>query len=218
MNAVTSWFRGHRTLASVVTVALVVGVPLTFAALNPGYPVTDVQLSARDVWVTKSSDERAGRLNTQVGQLDASVRTLVRTFDVLQDGETILLDDPSANVLRQVDSSTILTSGALTTHIPAGATAKLDGHVLAIESPAGKLWRVAVSDNTNLNFDESSPAVDIPRLGPGSQISVERDGTVDAATRTGKLYQLNASTGAVRTLSIPNLSDSYQLSSVCRKR
>ncbi len=71
MNAVTTWFRGHRTLASVVTISLVVGVPVTFAVLNPGYPVSDVQLTARDVWVTKKSADVAGRVNTQISQLDS---------------------------------------------------------------------------------------------------------------------------------------------------
>jgi hypothetical protein len=214
VNAVTSWLRGHRTLASVVTISLIVGVPLTFAAINPGYPVTDVQLSARDVWVTKSSAELAGRVNTQVGQLDSSLPTLSRDFDVLQDGESIFLEDQTANVLRQVDPNKVVTSGATTTDLPAGATVKFDGGVLAVESGAGKLWRVPVSDTGYLNFDyKTTPSVNIPKLGANAQISVERDGTVDVATTTGALYQLDATTGAVRSSSIPHLSK-LQLSSV----
>jgi hypothetical protein len=197
----------------VVTLSLIVGVPLTFAAINPGYPVTDVQLTARDVWVTKSSAELAGRMNTQVGQLDSSVSSVSHDFDVLQDGETVLLVDSTSNALRQVDSSLVRTSSATTTTLPGGATVDLDGGVLAVESSAGKLWRVPISDGATLNFDyQSTPAADL-RLGAGAQVSVERDGTVDAATTSGTLYQLDAATGAVRSSSIPKVTN-FQLSSV----
>ncbi|HEX4443157.1 MAG TPA: Ig-like domain-containing protein [Galbitalea sp.] len=209
----TLWFRGHRTLASVVTLSLIVGVPLTFAAINPGYPVTSVQLTARDVWVTKSSAELAGRMNTQVGQLDSSVSTVSHDFDVLQDGETVLLADSTSGVMRQVDPSLVRTSSATTTTLPSGADVELDGGVLAVESAAGKLWRVPVADGSPVNFDyQSTPSADV-HLGAGAQVSVERDGTVDAATTTGTLYQLDASTGAVRSSPIPRLTN-FQLSSV----
>ena len=38
MNAFTNWFRTRRTLASVVVIALMAGVPLTVAVLHQGFP------------------------------------------------------------------------------------------------------------------------------------------------------------------------------------
>ncbi|HEX4059282.1 MAG TPA: Ig-like domain-containing protein [Galbitalea sp.] len=214
MNAVTSWYRGHRVVASVVTISLIVGIPLTFAAIDPGYPVADVQLSARDVWVTRSSHELVGRINTQVGQLDSSLSTVSPNVDLFQDGESIFMQDKSSGALRQVDPNLVDTSVATTTQLPPNATLDLDGEVLAVESSAGKLWRVPVTDGSPLNFDPAStPTVKIRPLGSGAKISVERDGTVDVATTTGTFYQLDASTGAVRSSSIPKLTN-YQLSSV----
>ena len=210
MNAVTTWFRGHRTLASVVTISLVVGVPLTFAVINPGYPVSDVQLTARDVWVTKKSSDLAGRMNTQISQLDSSVYAS-DDFDVVQYGPSVFLDDETSNALKQVDPSLVTTSPTATTKLPPGAKVYLDGGILAIEGQ-GRVWRIPVSGTLAFDY-QTTPSAKLSKLAADAQVSVERDGTVDIATTAGTLYQLDAQSGQVRTSSIPRLR-SYELSSV----
>ena len=70
VNALSSFTKRHRTTASALVIALVVGIPLTVAALHPGFPVSDVKLTARDVWVTNGEQLLGGRLNRQIDELN----------------------------------------------------------------------------------------------------------------------------------------------------
>ena len=48
MGTFTSWVRTRKAAASTVAITLLAGVPLTFAVLHQGFPVTDVDLAARE--------------------------------------------------------------------------------------------------------------------------------------------------------------------------
>ena len=56
MGTFTSWLRGRKQVASVTALAVLVGVPLGFAVLHQGFPVTDPDLRAREVWVTNAEE------------------------------------------------------------------------------------------------------------------------------------------------------------------
>lgn len=90
LSALASWVRGHKAIASTVALALVAGIPVTFAVLHKGFPVSDVNLDSRDVWVTNADKLMGGRLNHQIGELDASVTGGSSDLDVLQDGGAYL--------------------------------------------------------------------------------------------------------------------------------
>ena len=70
MGTFTSWVRTRKAAASTVAITLLAGVPLTFAVLHQGFPVTDVDLEAREVWVTNGKELLAGRLNRQIELLN----------------------------------------------------------------------------------------------------------------------------------------------------
>jgi len=55
--------KSRKTIASALVFAVIAGIPLTIAALHPGFPVADVELTARDVWVTNGEQLLGGRLN-----------------------------------------------------------------------------------------------------------------------------------------------------------
>src|SRR5512141_1790638 len=78
------------------------GVPFTFAVLHQGFPVSDVDLTARDLWVTNGKELLAGRLNRQIEELNASVNASSSTFDVVQDGEDVFLIDGSAGTIERI--------------------------------------------------------------------------------------------------------------------
>ena len=103
MGTVSSWLRGRRVSASVVVLSVLAGVPLTFAVLHEGFPVTDVDLAARDVWVTNGKQLLAGRLNRQIEELNGSVNAASTAFDVLQDGDDVFLIDSSVGSIERVD-------------------------------------------------------------------------------------------------------------------
>ena len=91
-------FARASRVASAVALAVVVGVPVTFAVLHQGFPVTDPDLRARDVWVTNGQELLAGRLNRQIEELDAAVATASNDVDVFQDGDDVFLLDASVEV------------------------------------------------------------------------------------------------------------------------
>ncbi len=49
MNRIIRWARARKATASALVVAIAAGAPLTIAALYPGFPVSEVDLTSRDV-------------------------------------------------------------------------------------------------------------------------------------------------------------------------
>ena len=94
VNRFGAWTKRHKTTATALVIALVAGIPLTIAALHPGFPISDVQLNSRDVWVTNGEQLLGGRLNRQIDELNGSVTAASASFDVLQDADTLFMYDP----------------------------------------------------------------------------------------------------------------------------
>lgn len=168
--------RGKRSLATVVTIALVAGGTLTVAAMHPGFPVADVDLTARDVWVTNGDQLLGGRLNRQIEELNGSVIASSPNFDVVQEGETLLLHDPDLNRLESVDAATTQVTSAI--QIPAGADVALGGGVLAIVGD-GKLWSIPATGD--LQFDPAGQPP-LAEVGEGARVAVTADGAVFAVS------------------------------------
>ncbi|MGV8851672.1 MAG: Ig-like domain-containing protein [Rhodoglobus sp.] len=169
--------RTRKTIASAVVVSLVVGVPLTFAALHPGFPVSDVDLTASDVWVTNGEQLLGGRLNRQIDELNGSVIASSAQFDVLQDGDALFMNDPVAHRVESVDPATTEVTSAI--DVPNDAEVSFGGTNLAIVSPQGELWIVpAVGD---LQFNYVSDPVLIS-LGVGGRATVTSSGVVIAVS------------------------------------
>ena len=112
-----------QAVASAVALAVAVGVPVTFAVLHQGFPVTDPDLRARDVWVTNGQELLAGRLNRQIEELDAAVATASNDVDVFQDGDDVFLLDASVGSVERIDPSfTTLTQRI---DVPLGSRSRL---------------------------------------------------------------------------------------------
>jgi hypothetical protein len=103
VGRLSSWLRVRKTTASVVALAVLAGVPVTFAVLHEGFPVSDVDLTARDVWVTNGKQLLAGRMNRQIEELNGAVNAASNAFDMLQDGDDVFLYDESVGSLERID-------------------------------------------------------------------------------------------------------------------
>ena len=203
------FFKGRRTTASVVTIALIVGVPMTFAILHPGYPTSDVKLNARDVWVTNAQELLAGRLNRQISDLSGAVRTASSSFDVHQDGDTVFLQDERNNTLQRIDPA--YTTLADPVALPLGAQVSYGGGILSIVSPdTGKLWVVNAAGRIQFDAGSTPPSA---TLGEGGQATVSTLGTVFAVSPSGRLLRFPADGTAAVTTSFPKL-EAFQLSAV----
>ncbi|MFW8745447.1 hypothetical protein, partial [Mesorhizobium japonicum] len=161
MSLVSAIARHKKGVASAVAIVAVAAVPITFAILHQGFPVTDVTLDAKDVWVTNSHSLQGARLNRQIEELDGAVSGQASDLDVAQSGSRVVLFDPSRGELSRIDPAyTELVEPA---KMPAGAQVALGGSTLAITADDGRLWVVDITNG--LTFDPSQqPAL---KLGPG---------------------------------------------------
>ncbi|WP_166984465.1 Ig-like domain-containing protein [Paramicrobacterium fandaimingii] len=201
------WLRGRKVTASVVVASLIVAVPVTFAVLHPGYPASDVDLEARDVWVTNGKELLAGRLNKQIEELDASVATLANDINIFQDGDLALLHDRVSSTVQTIDAAyTTLGNSA---DLPPGAELAYGGGRLAVLEPdSGSLWITTVAGGLDFTTVNNDPLL---KLGPDAAIAVSKEGEVFAASPTdGVLYSYPPTGGKPSEQQIPS-SESYQL-------
>jgi hypothetical protein len=204
---VLSWLKGRKVTASVVALSVLVAVPVTVAVLHEGFPVTDVDLSARDVWVTNGSELMAGRLNRQIEELNASVAAVSNDIDVLQNGENVLLHDRSASSVERIDSAfTTLIERA---ELPPNSDLSLGDTTLSILAPdTGELWVTPTAEELRFSTIDTKP---IAKLGADAQSVVSSEGTVFAVSpKKKKLYAYPAAGGDPTITNLPALTE-YQL-------
>ncbi|GMA94062.1 hypothetical protein GCM10025881_08860 [Pseudolysinimonas kribbensis] len=174
MSLVKSVVRHKRGVWSGIVVAGLAAIPIAFAVMHQGFPVTDVTLDAKDVWVTNGHSLQGGRLDRQIEELDGAVSGASSDLDVAQNGSSVFLFDPSRGDISRIDPAyTELVEPA---KMPAGSHVALGGDTLAITSPDGRLWAIDVANG--LTFDPSQrPAL---KLGAGGQAVVTASGAVVA--------------------------------------
>ncbi|MBM7505091.1 Ig-like domain-containing protein [Agromyces aurantiacus] len=175
MVTLRSWLRSRRNVASATAIAVLAGVPVGIAVLHQGFPVTDPDLRAREVWVTNAEDLLAGRLNRQIEELDAAVATATNEIDVFQDGEDAFLYDPGVGSIERIDPS--FTTLVQRIDVPPASSVAYGGDVLAVLSPEGELWRVPAGAELAFDFRGTDPVAD---LGDGAEVAVSAEGTVFA--------------------------------------
>ncbi|MEO6828109.1 MAG: Ig-like domain-containing protein, partial [Microbacteriaceae bacterium] len=178
MTLVSSIARHRKAVASAVVVAIVAAIPISFALLHQGFPETDVQLDAKDVWVTNGNALLGGRLNRQIEELSGAVSGQAHDLDVVQNGDSVFLVEAAEGRISRIDPAyTNLVEPAT---IPDGSAVALGGTTLAIVSPAGALWAVNVANG--LTFDPESPPT--AQLGAGGTAVVTPNGVVLATSVT----------------------------------
>jgi len=209
VRATTWWTRGRKAVASVTALVVAIGVPFSVAVLHQGFPVTDVELTTRDVWVTNGEDVLAGRLNRQIEELDAAVAGATPQLNVVQNGTDVFLFDTDAGSLERVDPA--FTRLAERVDLPSDATVQLGGKSLAIlDQSKGDLWVIDIS--VALDYDP----VDKPtlELGPDAAVAVSPDGTVFATSPSDQVLYTIAGIGAKPAETSLDFSPEHQLTAV----
>jgi hypothetical protein len=206
--SLVGWMRGRRTVASVTALVVLIAAPVTLAVLHNGFPLSDLNLQAKDVWVTNASKALVGRLNTQITELDGGVSAAAKTFDVLQNGDSLFVSNSDQNSLLRIDPSFATLEQKVDTSN--GAEVTFGGGRIAIVRPGdGALWVLDASGP--LQFDPKSPPV--MKLGAGGAAAVGVDGTIAAAsTSKHALYEIAAgSLSPVRKATMSGSSPSVTL-------
>ncbi|WP_143103002.1 Ig-like domain-containing protein [Agrococcus baldri] len=173
------WITRHRK--STVAGALVTAVSVALGILAftyDGFTTTDVDLNDGGVWVTKTESQQLGRINIQAQELDAGLTSPTASFDVLQDGDHVLLHNQEASQAIVVDTLQVILGSSVP--LPPQGRIALGGGIVAVLDPSdGMLWVMEFSDFTAFSVEATEP---IAELGAGAAIEVGRDGTVHAVS------------------------------------
>jgi hypothetical protein len=201
--------KSRKATASALVIAVIAGIPLTIAALHPGFPVSDVDLTSRDVWVTNGQQLLGGRLNRQIDELNGSVVASSADFTVLQDGDTLFMYDPDAGRVESVSPATTKVTSAI--DVPKDSEVSYGGTTIAIVSPKGELWTISSVGDLQFNYVSTPPTL---KLGSGGHAVVAKDGTVIAvSSQNKKLYKIASLADAPVESSFPGVG-TFQLSAV----
>ncbi|WP_251857582.1 Ig-like domain-containing protein [Herbiconiux sp. L3-i23] len=206
----TAWLRERKTLASTLTLAILAGVPVTFAVLHQGFPVTDADLVSRDVWVTNGERLLAGRLNRQIEELNGAVETSSRSIDVFQEGGDVFLTDADASTVERVDPA--FTTLVQKADLPPGAVVAFGGKTLAVLDPAdGRAWAVDVTNE--LAFDPVATEPDV-EAGAEASITVTDKGALFVASPENDTLISLESPGAAPVVTPLDLDGAVQATTV----
>lgn len=159
-------------LSSVTVGVAVPAVLATLAIINPGYDISDVDLNDGSVWITNTTELKAGRYHAKVKEINGGVVPTDQTFDVLQDGQDVLIAQGAS--LSRVDPANVAFDAVA--QIPAGAATSMAAGVLAVTDDSGSVWVQRVSDLTTID-DTTPPLAD---FGDGAVSTVDRSGIVHA--------------------------------------
>ncbi|WAC67305.1 Ig-like domain-containing protein [Agrococcus sp. SL85] len=165
--------RSAAAAALISAVSIVLGV---LAVAYDGFTATDVDLHDGGVWVTRTQTQQLGHLNVQAEALDAGLVAPTDDFDVLQDGDDVLLLARDSGAAILVDPVHVELGASV--QLPAGGGIALGGGVLAITDPAsGRLWAMPFDDIAGFDPATAEPTLE---LEPGLVAAVSLGGEVHA--------------------------------------
>lgn len=209
MRALRAFLRRHPTATTAVVLLAIVAIPVCFALAYRGFPVTDVTLQSKDVWVTNSEQVLAGRLNRQIDELNGATRPASTRFDVFQDGDDVFLHDETNATIERVDPA--LTIALQTTELPPESRVSYGADRLTVLAPDGELWVMDAGGDLRLDYKIDEPLAD---LGPGSAAVVAANGDVLAVSiDDGVLRRYAIADLTVTETPLPPLGD-YELTAV----
>lgn len=196
---------GFASGATLTTAALVV---TTLAVLHEGVPTADVELDDGGVWVTNAAERRVGHLNFSSRTLDGALFAPSSDFDVLQDGNIVLVHDRLGGSLQIVDPATLALGEQLA--LPGGEIA-FAGDTVAVLADGG-LHAVSPTALAGALFD---PEEALWTTGAGGDVAVSRDAV---ATVSGQRAQIAVSAvaqlgeGDPRVIALEGLDENAELS------
>ncbi|MFB2586551.1 Ig-like domain-containing protein, partial [Herbiconiux liukaitaii] len=156
-------------------VALSVGIA-TMAFVYEGVETADVELNDGGVWVTKPSGLLLGHLNYPAQVIDGGLRTGSNDFDVLQQGDTVLMLDKSGATLTPVNPMTVALETPV--NLPPQASVSLGGPTVSLlDGETGFLYSSPAAQAGSFVIDPEEP---LAELGAGSAAVTDVDGNIHA--------------------------------------
>ncbi|MTE23978.1 Ig-like domain-containing protein [Microbacterium sp. ZXX196] len=178
--SVFAWMRERKASVAGASVVVAGSIVLAgFAVAYEGNPTAEVELDDGSVWVTKSSSEVMGHLNTESALLDGQLRGATSSeIGILQSGENVLLHDRRDNTLSRVDGAAMVLGERVS--LEAGSAVEEGGGTLAILAPStGGLFIMPTTDMGAFSVEESEPTLELPA---DAVVTVGGNGAVHAAS------------------------------------
>ena len=174
----------RRRLVSRAAWGTAPAVLAVLAIVNPGAPVSQVDLHDGTVWLTNQTELRLGRYNPVVEELNAGLIAGGDSFDVLQDGFDVLL--VQQGTVAVVDPATVALAGQ--TSIGGGTQVSMAAGTTAVTRTVdGLVWARPTAMIGGLRVDVDEPDLE---LGEGGAAVVARSGTVLAVGPDGVAYRV----------------------------
>ncbi|MER7796736.1 Ig-like domain-containing protein [Microbacterium sp. NPDC096154] len=181
-----SWLRERRrTLAAGAVVAVAALGVTTMAVAYEGNPTTELDLHDGSVWITKQDEQYVGHFNNESRRLDGLLVAPTADYDVLQQGERLLVHDAGDGSLSPIDPAAVALGERV--EVPRGARVELGGDTVAILDPeSGALHVLPFAGVSSFGGAEAEPVL---VLGAGADFTVASDGTVYAvAPESGTVH------------------------------
>jgi hypothetical protein len=187
------WARTHKSLVATATSGSLVAVLVAVVAVvSTGYTAQRLDLGDSAVWVANGEDGFAGRVNTEVLELNTVVQTDSADVDVVQQGATVLLLDRTDATVGIVDAATSVVSDSVPLPPAEPGVFVAGDNVVVYSQGTGEVWIMPRADL--VDFDaQQEPSVN---LGPASVVSVDPAGELFAfSPEARRVYRFDASAG-----------------------
>ena len=199
-------------MARGAAVALVVAVVAGFlfvAFRAEGNRATQVDLNDAGIWLSRTSTQEIGRLNTDLKLVDVTLKVLSQDFELLQSGGSVLVR--VGDVLRSIDVRIPQPRGE--TVLPPGGLLDIGGETAAVLEPTGGgLW---IGDGITIgttDYVETQPDLVIP---DADDLVVGVDGEVHVFDReSGSVHQIAVATEPQLELDAGPVGDSATVTAV----
>lgn len=208
MPRLVGWMRRRRAaLASGATLTAAAVVLSTLAVLYQGVPTADLKLDDGGVWVTKSNDLLVGHLNYPSRLLDGALRTTAPDYDVLQDGDRVVVFDRANAVLAPIDPATNELTGQQA--LPGGSKAVLGGAEMGVLG-GGRLYALPSDHVVGARFEKKSA---LATVGGGGAVAITHDGSSLFAVAPAKkrLITVDTASSSVRSDTLDGLPADAQV-------
>ncbi|MGW9631587.1 Ig-like domain-containing protein [Agromyces sp. NPDC055520] len=169
--------------ATTAVVALVAGV----AIASGGYAAQRVDLGDAAVWVSSGKHQAVGRANTALLELNSVVETGSIDTEIVQQGSTVLVLDPSRATVRVVDATT--SNLTETVAVPPDDVSLALAGSRVVVAAGGDVWTTPLAQFAQFDADVEPMLA----FGTGSVTSIDPDGTLFAYTpSTGDIALVDA--------------------------
>ncbi len=142
--------------------SLVAAVLVAAAIFYPGFRSVSAELNDGGVWVTNGSMNMVGHLNFSSKILDSGLAARSSSFDVVQQGRSVAVQDKGVGTLSPVDAAEVRLTADLS--FGGSSAAAFGTTTAALADPGrGRLWALGLDSLTGFNPETTEPTVeDVP--------------------------------------------------------